>query len=311
MTPETQSTLSTHPLAPYAAFAACSVVWGSTFLIISVGNDTVPPMWAATLRLGLASILLTALTLLTGKRLPRGPALHAAAGFGFLNFGLSFCLLYWGEKTVPSGLAAVLYATIPLTTALFARLGGLERLQPLKVAAALVALGGVAMIFSSQLAARVSALPVLAIFAAATFASASGVVLKRGPRQHPLGANAVGAMVGLVVCAAGSFLARESHALPATPRAILPILYLTLAGSVFAFVLYAWLVNHWDVTRISFIAVVVPVVALLLGTLVRHERLTAAHSTGSLLVLAGLALGILSDRRRAASAPALAGAKEA
>ena len=300
------------PLAPYAAFWGCCVVWGSTFLLISIGNDAVPPLWAATLRLGLAAILLTAITLLSGRSLPRGAALRAAAGFGFFNFGLSFCLLYWGEKFVPSGLAAVIYGTVPLSTALFARAVGLERLRALKIAGALVALAGIAVIFSGQLTARVSPLPLAAIFAAATAASASGVVLKRGPRQHPLGANAAGAMVGFVVCAAASFIAREPHVLPATARAILPILYLTVAGSIIAFVLYAWLVNHWDVTRISFIAVVVPLVAVVLGAAVRHERLTAAHFAGSLLVLAGLVLAIVSDRRRAAaSSPALAAAREA
>ena len=309
MTPDPRST---NPVAPYAAFAGCSLVWGSTFLAIRIGDDTVPPLWAATLRLALASVLLTALTRLTGRRLPRGPALKAAAGFGFLNFGLSFCLLYWGEKTVPSGLAAVLYGTVPLTTALFARAFGLERLRGLKIAGALVALAGIGVIFSGQLTARVSLLPLAGVFAAATLGSASGVVLKRGPRQHPLGVNAAGAMVGLVVCAAASFLAREPHALPSSAGAILPIVYLTIAGSVIAFVLYAWLVNHWDVTRISFIAVVVPVVALLLGAAVRQERLTGPHRAGSLLVLAGLLLAILSDRRPAAApAPALAGAREA
>ena len=303
---------SAHPLAPYAAFAGCATIWGSTFLFISIGNDTVPPLWAASLRLGLASLLLVALTRLTGHSLPRGAALRAAAGFGFLNFGLSFCFLYWGEKTVPSGLAAVLYGTIPLSTALFARAAGLEQLRALKIAGALVALVGIGVIFSGQLTARVSALPLVALFTAATLASASGVVLKRGPRQHPLGANAVGAMVGFVVCTSASFIAREPHAMPAGPRAVLPILYLALAGSVVAFGLYMWLVNHWDVTRISFVAVVVPVVAVLLGTAVHHERLTAGHRAGSLLVLAGLVLGILSDRRRAAApAPAVAHAREA
>ena len=303
---------ATHPLAPYAAFAGCCAIWGSTFLFISMGNDTVPPLWAATLRLGLASLLLVALTRLTGRSLPRGPALYTAAGFGFLNFGFGFCLLYWGEKTVPSGLAAILYGTVPLSTALFARAAGLERIRALKIAGALVALAGVGMIFSGELRARVSGLPIVAIFMAATVASASGVVLKRGPHQHPLGANAVGAMAGLLVCAAGSFLAREPHAIPHDPRAVLPILYLTLAGSVGAFVLYVWLVNHWDVTRVSFVAVVVPVVAVLFGSAVRHERLTSAHWAGALLVFAGLALGILSDRKRStAAAPALAGARDA
>jgi drug/metabolite transporter (DMT)-like permease len=154
---------------------------------------------------------------------------------------------------------------------------------------------------------------VLALFAAATCGSASTIVLKRGPHQHPLVVNATGTLVGFVVCGAASFIAREPHALPHEARAILPILYLAIMGSLVAYGLYVWLVGHWEVTRISFIAVVVPVVAVLLGALVRHERLTAAHRAGSLLVLVGLALGILSDRRRAAAAaaPALAGAREA
>ena len=75
---------ATHPLAPYAAFAGCCAIWGSTFLFISMGNDTVPPLWAATLRLGLASLLLVALTRLTGRSLPRGPALYTAAGLATL-----------------------------------------------------------------------------------------------------------------------------------------------------------------------------------------------------------------------------------
>ena len=84
-----------------------------------------------------------------------------------------------------------------------------------------------------------------------------------------------------------------------------------MTGSVGAYVLYTWLVHHWDLSRVSFIAVVVPVVAVMVGALVRHERLTAAEISGSLLVIAGLVLGIASDRRPAvASAPALAGARE-
>lgn len=303
---------NSNSMAPVAAFAACCTIWGSTFLVISIGNDTVPPLWAATLRLALASVLLVALNRLTGRSLPRGPALTSAAWFGFLNLGLSFCCLYWGEKSLPSGLAAVLYGTVPLTTALLARAAGLERLRALKIVGAIVALLGVGVIFSDQLRTRVAVLPLLALFAAPTLGSIAGVVLKRGPRQHPLGTNAVGSMVGFVVCGLASLIAREPHALPVDPRAIGPILYLAVAGSVVAYGLYTWLVNHWDLSRISFIAVVVPVVAVLLGALVRHERLAAAAISGSLLVIVGLSLGIVSDRRPAVVAsPALAAPREA
>jgi drug/metabolite transporter (DMT)-like permease len=277
-------------------FTACSLIWGSTFLFIAVGNDALPPLWAASLRLMLATVILTGLTYATGQRLPRGRAWVAAAQYGVLNMGLSFCLLYWGEQTVPSGLTAVLYATIPLSTALLARAFGLEPLRPFKVFAALVALGGVALMFSGSAGGAFSPGHLAAILVAATLASASGVMLKRGPRQHALGANAVGTLVGLAVCLPASFLLGERHPLPVTAAALGPVIYLTLAGSVGAFVLYAWLVNHWPVTRISFISVIVPVVALLLGILVRGERLTAGSGLGSLLVFAGLGLALAGDR---------------
>jgi drug/metabolite transporter (DMT)-like permease len=287
------------PAAAWAAFAGCSLVWGSTFLVISIGNDTVPPLWAAALRLALATVLLAALSHLLRQPLPRGAALGAAALFGLLNMGLSMSLLYWAETRVPSGLVAVLYATIPLTTALGARAAGLERLAPLKVAGALVALGGVGAIFAGSLAGDAPPLPVLAAVAAATCASLSGIALKRGPRQPPLPANAVGSAVGCAVNLAASTLAREPHAFPAGAAALLPILYLAVAGSIVAFGLYAWLVNHWPLTRISFISVVVPVVALALGVAVRGERLSANSVAGSALVMLGLALAIASDRRGA------------
>ena len=118
------------------------------------------------------------------------------------------------------------------------------------------------------------------------------MILKRGPRQSPLWSNAVGATVGLAVCLAASFATGEPHPLPVRFAAWFPVLYLTLAGSVGAFVLFAWLINHWPVTRVSFIGVVNPVVALLLGWLVRGERLTLASLGGSGLVLVGLIFGL-------------------
>ena len=282
----------------WAAFFTCAAVWGSTFLVISIGNDAMPPFWAAAIRLGLACVLLTAFTYARGRRWPSGAALRAAWLFGFLNFGLSFCLLYWGETHVASGLTAVVYGTIPLTTALFARAFGLEPLRPLKVAGALVAFVGVAFIFSGQLRANVPLMPLLAIFVAATCAAASGIALKMGPRQPPLAANAAGALIGFLVCLTASFLAREPKPIPTTSAQITPILYLTIMGSIGAFSLYAWLVNRWKLTRISFIAVIVPVIALILGVAFRGERVSAAAVAGIARVFTGLGLGIAADHVR-------------
>jgi len=280
------------------AFTACTVIWGSTFLFISIGNDTVAPMWAASLRLIFASLVLVALVLAGGRGLPTGRALRAAASFGMFQFGFSLPLLYWGETVIPSGLAAVVFATIPITSALIARAFGLERLERLKMGGAVLALGGVGLLFAHALTARITPLPLLAVYLATVAAALGSTMLKRGPRQDPMGANAVAAAVGVPFCLLASWLLHESRELPVHWVQIYPILYLAIAGSVGAFVVFAWLVNHWPVSTIAFIGVVVPVIAVTLGALVRHERLLGEHLLGSLLVLAGVMAAIASDRRR-------------
>jgi len=279
----------------WLAFAACGAIWGSTFLVISVGNDALAPVWAATLRLALAALLLAGWTVARGRALPRGAALRAAFGYGAAQFGVNLPLLYWGEKVVPSGLSAVVYATIPLTSALMTRALGMERLTAGKAAGAVVAFGGVAVLFSSTLRARVSPLGLAAIFVGATAASLGTVLLKRGPRQDPFGANAVGCAVGAVVAGAFSFTIGEAHAWPATLAAAWPLAYLTVGGSLGAYVIMSWLVSHWTVTRTAYVTVIVPVIALALGAIVRHERLSLTNLVGAALVLAGLLLGMRAE----------------
>jgi drug/metabolite transporter (DMT)-like permease len=285
---------------PWIAFAACGTIWGSTFLAISIGNDALAPVWAATLRLVLAALLLTGLTYARGGSLPRAGALRAALLYGACVFGINFPLLYWGEKVVPSGLSAVLYATIPLSSAFLTRAFGMEALTAPKVVGATTAFLGVAVLFSSTLRGDVAPAGLLAIFAAATVSAVGTVLLKRGPRQDPVGANAVGCAIGALMAGAASLALREPHQLPTTLATLGPLLYLTIAGSMGAFVIMSWLVNHWPVTRASFVSVVVPVLALALGHLVRHERLTLTNLAGVLLVLVGLTIGM---RGAAATAP--------
>jgi drug/metabolite transporter (DMT)-like permease len=284
---------------PWVAFAACGAIWGSTFLVISIGNDALAPVWAATLRLAAASVLLAAWTLLRGQPLPRGAALRAALGYGVAQFGVNLPLLYWGERVVPSGLAAVVYATLPLSSALIARAFRMERLTLPKMAGAVVAFAGVAVLFSSTLHARIPPAGLVAILVGATAASLGTVLLKRGPRQDPFGANAVGCAIGAAISGVISLALGEAHALPTTLAAAWPLIYLTVAGSLGAYVIMSWLVSHWSVTRTSYVTVIVPVIALALGALVRHERLGPSTAAGTALVLAGLLIGMRPDRRPA------------
>ncbi len=284
------------PELPYAAFAGCAVIWGSTFLAIRAGDDVFPAVWACTLRLAIASLALGLLVVATRQKWPRGDALKAALWYGFLEFGIGLPLLYWGEKVVNSGLAAVLYAISPIAAMFGARAFGMEQLNPQQVGSRLLLLcWGVAIIFWRQVVAGGSSAGLAAIGVAACAGSMAAVMLQRGPRQSSIGANAVGTLVALPISLIASFALGEKHNLPTTVGQMFPIFYLAIASSVVAFGLFAWLVNHWKVTTVAFLGVIVPVIAVIVGFLARGESYAPGALFGAAVVVISVAIAIRSE----------------
>jgi drug/metabolite transporter (DMT)-like permease len=275
--------------APAGAFAGCTALWGTTFLAIRLGDAQLPPLWAATIRLALACVLLVGLALVFRQPFPRrGAALRAALWFGALEFGANLGLLYWAERDVPSGLAAVFYATAPLTAAALAHFARQERLDGWRFVATLVAFGGVLVAFAGELGAHADLVSLLAVLLAAVCAAAAGIALRRAPEMPVLPTNAIGCGVGAAVLLAASLLAGERVAAPTTWSAWAPILYLTAAGSLGAFTLYTFLVNRWGTPRASLVGVTVPIAAVVVGGLVAGERIPPLTLVGGALVLAGV-----------------------
>ena len=289
-------------------FIACSAIWGSTFLAIRLGNEATPPAWAATIRLVLASVLLFGIAAAFRMPLPRGKALRGAALWGFFNLGINFTLLYIGERTVPSGISAVLFATVPLSTALLAAILGVERLVTRKLIASSVAIAGVAVIFAGELGVAVPFAGLLMIFGGATVSALASVLLKQAPKQQVIPLNAIGTAVGAPVCLVASLILGESHALPGTLAAWLPILYLTLAGSLGAFVLFTWLVTHWSVGNASLVGVIVPIIAVIVGGLVKGEQPAPLTYVGAAIVISA---ALIALRAPQVTAPALPSASAA
>ena len=277
----------------YAAFVGCCLIWGSTFLAIRVGNETVAPLWAATLRLALAAPLLALLVVLRRDSWPRGRALEGAVLYGIFNFGANLAFLYWGERVVPSGIAAVLFATTPLSTSLIAAGLGVERLVTRKFVAAAVALAGVATIFAGEMRLDVPFEGLVSVFLAATAASLASVLLKRAPKQPSVFAtNAIGCVIGALVCLAGSIALGEDRSLPGSFAAWWPVVYLTVAGSLGAYVLYTWLLANWSATNASYVGVAVPVIAVILGaTLLGETRATVTY-LGAAIVVASVVVAL-------------------
>lgn len=279
---------------PWLAFLTCCAIWGSTFLFIRMSNAGTPPVLGSALRLALAAGLFAVLGLVLRRPWPGARGIRSALGYGTLNFGVSLPLLYWGQVSVPSGFAAIFYGTIPLTTALFARALGLEPLRPRIVGASLVALVGVTVLVSSRITGAIAPLHIAAVAAAATTAGMSGVLLKRAEALDPFTSNAWAHGVGAVVCLLASRALGEPQHLP-QGDAWWPVIYLVTVGSIGAFTTFTWLIARWPVTRISFSSVIIPVVALGLGTLVLHERPGTTAIVGAAVILGAVIVGLLGE----------------
>jgi drug/metabolite transporter (DMT)-like permease len=236
--------------------------------------------------------------------LPRGHALRGAALWGLFNLGVNLSLLYIGETTVPSGISAVLFATVPLTTALLAAVFHVEPLVTRKLVAAVVAIGGVAVIFAGELGVSVPFAGLVTVFGAASAAALANVLLKQAPKQQVIPLNAIGTAVGAAVCLVVSLALGESHAIPVTAAAWIPILYLTLAGSLGAFVLFTWLVTHWSVSNASLLGVTVPIIAVILGGLVKGEQPAALTYVGAAIVISAILIALRAPHPRPVPATA-------
>jgi drug/metabolite transporter (DMT)-like permease len=133
--------------------------------------------------------------------------------------------------------------------------------------------------------------------------SAEGYVLGRRFRGlHPITTTAVAMPIGAVLLFCWSQLVGESLGLPSSASAILAFAYNVVLGSVGLFALYFWLLRTWGAVRTSYMFLIAPMVAVALGFVLLHERLSLALVVGSALVLSGVYVGVLRQAPAAASA---------
>jgi len=277
-----------------AAFAMLCVIWGSTWLVILIGLRGAPPFLAATLRFLVASITLGVLAVAFRSKWPANRTEWALVVFvGLVLFTADYGLIYWGENNgVESGLSAILFATFPLQTAILATAFlREERLTVQKLGGIAIGFGGILVIFRGQIgtAGLEKAFPMVAIVLSATCAAAATVAIKRwGHGANPVTFNAGAMAVGTASLAAVSLVAGEAWRVPSWPEGIGAILFLGLLGSVVTFVTWQWLLKTSEATSLSFVALITPITAVLLGAAVGSETFDAVDLIGSAIVLAGI-----------------------
>ena len=275
------------------AFAIIYLVWGSTFLAIRIGVHEVPPLLLAAMRFLAAGVLMYAWLRWKGTAAPGMREWVAASFLGFLIFLIDYGCLFWAEQRVPSGIAAVILATIPafmtLSEIIFLRT---QRLTLRLASALLVGLFGVAILMNNSLSLgeapvdRVGAVALL--IAAVTWSVASAFNSKVAlPQSKPMSAAAQmlagGVQLTIVAALTGEF--RGFHVQTISFAAWFSLAYLTVAGSIIGFTAYVWLLHYESPTRVGTYAYVNPVVAVILGYLLGGEKIGPRTMTGTLLIL--------------------------
>jgi drug/metabolite transporter (DMT)-like permease len=277
------------------AFVAVVVLLGSNFVAVRFSNQELAPLWGAAIRFAIASGVLLVVVAALRIPLPRGAALRSTVLFGVLAFFATYALAYWGLVTAPAAMGAIAFATVPLVTLFLTAAVGLERLHGRGLAGAVVTLVGTGIAFFDQVRANVPPLAVLALLAGAVFAAASGVVVKRGPKTHPVAVNAIATAVGAGLLFLASVAVGEPLIPPSLGTTWATLGWLVMS-TILAFVLFVWILGRWSASAASYTTVLFPFVTVLIAVGLLGEGMTVLFALGSGLTILGVYIGALSGK---------------
>jgi len=294
------------------ALAAVYVLWGSTYLAIKVAVETLPPFLMAGTRFMTAGVLLYAWTRWRGESAPHRRQWRSAAIAGGLLMLMSNGLVCWAEKRIDSSLAALLVGTVPLWMMLldWIRPRGARPSMP-TIAGVLVGVLGVALLVWPENRPGSVALDFAGVAAllTATLCWSLGSIYSRTadlPRS-PLLSTAMQMLCGgFLQFTAGSLLG-EWHAFdPArvTAGSVLSLAYLLVAGSLIGFTAYIWLLRNTSPAVASSYAFVNPLVAVLLGVYLGHEKLGSRTWLAAPVIVLAVVLVVLFKKTPAPAAGA-------
>jgi drug/metabolite transporter (DMT)-like permease len=292
-------------MGPPALFAIASLIWGSTWLAITFQLGSVAPEASVVYRFALAAMLIAAWCVVTRRSLKFSLSQHGwLAAQGTLLFGLNYLGVYWSEQFVASGLVAVIFSLIVFFNLIGARLFFSTPATGRTVIAAALGVIGVAVMFWPELSARSGDAALGVGFALGSTVLASGgnmVALRNQRKGFPLLPGVAWAMgYGALAIAVVAAVEGTHWNFDASVRYVLSLVYLTVFGSVFAFLTYLTLLARIGPARAGYVGVAVTVVALALSTLFEHYTWTATALLGAALCVAGNILVLMREPVRAA-----------
>ncbi len=278
-------------------FGLLGLIWGSSFLFIKIGVESLPPFTLVSLRLLFGALFLGTVMVVAREPLPAERRTYGhLAVLGVLSIFVPFSLITWGEQHIDSGLASILNATTPLFTIVIAALAlHDEPITMNRLVGLLVGFTGVIVIVSRSLGGGggdgSSVLGELAVALASLSYGFGGVYARRfvhGIRPMTIGLGQV--LSGLLITAPLALLVDRPLEISLRPEAALSVVWLGVLGSGVAYLIFYRILAHWGATRASLVTYLLPIVGVVLGVAVRSEQIDIRIVAGTALVIGGVAL---------------------
>lgn len=273
-------------------FVVISLIWGSTWLAIKLGLESIPPFYGIAFRFSLAVLILYVMMKLRSEVFPLDTAaLKLYAVLGLCSFSIPFGFVYWGQQYISSGLASILFGVYPFVVAIFSHITlQNEKINIYKFSGIMLGFVGVAIIFWEDIhIGEVATTGMFAILAATVLQGFSLVVIKKHGKQiSSFALNLGGMLVGVPVMYLMALLAEDFSAVRFDAIGIGTIVYLGTLGTVVTFVVYFWLLKRVEAVYMSLVSFVTPIIAVILGALLLDEKFSPRVFAGAAFVLLGI-----------------------
>jgi len=278
----------------WALLIVLSILWGGSFFFGKITVSEIPPLTVTFGRVAIAAAILVLIARAKGTALPSTPtAWRPFAVMGFFNNVVPFSLILWGQTHIPSGLAAILNATTPLFTVLVAHLATRdEKLTPARLAGVLFGLGGVVVMIGPDMLRELgtSIAAQAACLLAAVSYSIAGIYGRRFRREPPLRVAAAQLTASTVLLGPIAAIVDRPWTLPMpSPTAWGALIGLASLSTALGYLIYFRILGRAGATNVLLVTFLIPVSAILLGTLILGEQLAARHIMGMAAIAIGLA----------------------
>ena len=285
--------MSKERIRVWVSLLIVSSVWGSSWLAIKIGLESVPPFLGAGIRFVISCALLGLIVKVRKLPIPfTADAKKVYLSMGILTFAAPFALVYWGQQFIPSALGSILFAAFPFWVALFSHfMLTNQKLNSYTLAGIVCGFVGVFVIFWKDVSVSDTRalLGMSAIMFSIMIQALSLIQVKQwGEAIDPIVMNFVGMLIGMVALLALGWIVESAQPIEWTTASILSVLYLSVVASVIAYIAYYWLLKRIDPVYLSLTSFINPVVAVVLGAAVLGERLAASVFVGAALVLLGI-----------------------